>query len=155
MKDQFPFPGKPAVITKEMCDFNGHLQDVHYYPIFEDNNRDFYKAIGFGRDYFLEGFSSFTLETNVRFLSELKEGEKCFPYYRIINVSPKLIHYGGILLTEKDKVSSTCEILLIHIDMSTRKSSVMPEKMLNNLVSMKDEHAKTGDVGFELRLKIK
>ena len=25
MKDKFPYSGKPAVVTKEMCDMNGHM----------------------------------------------------------------------------------------------------------------------------------
>ena len=34
MKDKFPYPGEPAVITNEMCDLNGHLNVVYYYHIF-------------------------------------------------------------------------------------------------------------------------
>ena len=105
MKDKFPYPGKPAVVTKEMCDMN--------------------------------------------------EGEECYPHYRIINVSPKLIHYGGILLTEEGAVAATYETVEVHVDMATRKSSKMPDWLLSKLNTMKEEHAQAGDVGFELRLKIK
>ncbi len=100
MKDKFPYPGKPAVVTKEMCDMNGHMNVVHYYHIFSEYT-NLYHDMGFSHDYFVKGFSSFTLETNLSYLKEIKEGEECYPHYRIINVSPKLIHYGGILLTEE------------------------------------------------------
>jgi acyl-CoA thioesterase FadM len=155
MKDRCPYPGKPAVITQEMCDLNGHLNVVHYYHIFAENTYDLYDDMGFSSDYFLKGFSSFTLETNLNYLKEVKKDEQCCPYYRIINVSPKLIHYGGILLTEEGAVSATYETVEVHIDMTTRKSSVMPVWFLDNLNTMKEEHAQAGDVGFELRLKIK
>jgi hypothetical protein len=39
--------------------------------------------------------------------------------------------------------------------MATRKSSEMPDWLLGKLNTMKEEHAQAGDVGFELRLKIK
>ena len=154
MKDKFPYSGKPAVVTKEMCDMNGHMNVVHYYHIFSEYT-DLYHDMGFSYDYFEKGFSSFTLETNLSYLKEIKEGEECYPYYRIINVNPKLIHYGGILLTEEGAVSATYETVEVHVDMTTRKSSKMPEWLLSNLNTMKEEHAQAGDVGFELRLKIK
>ena len=31
-------------------------------------------------------------------LKELLEGEKAYPYFRLVNLSPKLIHYAGIIL---------------------------------------------------------
>ena len=98
---------------------------------------------------------SFTLEMNILYLEELLEGQTAFPYYRIIDISPKLIHYGGILLTEEGKLSATNEQMLVHIDMSKRKSSVMPDSMYNNLKFMREEHNKSGSVDFDLRLKIR
>ena len=154
MKNKFPYPGKPAVVTKEMCDMNGHMNVVYYYHIFSEYT-DLYHDMGFSHDYFAKGFSSFTLETNLSYLKEIKEGEECYPHYRIINVNPKLIHYGGILLTEEGAVSATYETVEVHVDMATRKSSKMPEWLLDNLNIMKEEHSEAGDVGFELRLKIK
>jgi len=111
--------------------------------------------MGFGQDYFKKGFSCFTLEMNIQYLEELIEGQTAFPYYRIIDLNPKLIHYGGILLTEEGKLSATNEQMLVHIDMSKRKSSKMPEEMYNNLKLMCEEHNKSGGVDFDLRLKIK
>ena len=60
-----------------------------------------------------------------------------------------------ILITEEGKLSATNEQMLVHIDMSKRKSSEMPEAMYNNLKIMCEEHNKSGGIGFELRLKIR
>ena len=92
---------------------------------------------------------------NIQYLTELIEGEVAFPYYRIINFSPKLIHYGGILLKEDEPIAATNEQMLVHIDMSIRKSSKMPASMQENLQNMCREHNQTGDVGFDLRLQIR
>ena len=155
MKEKFPYPGNPITVTTEMCDMNGHMNVADYARIFDDGSTELYQDMGFTDKYFKEGFSNFTLEMNIQYLTELIEGEVAFPYYRIINVSPKLIHYGGILLKEDETISATNEQMLVHIDMSIRKSSRMPTNMLENLQSMCKEHNQTGDIGFDLRLQIR
>ncbi|MCH2263439.1 MAG: thioesterase family protein [SAR86 cluster bacterium] len=155
MKEKFPYPGNPITVTTEMCDMNGHMNVADYARIFDDGSTELYQDMGFTDKYFKEGFSSFTLEMNIQYLTELIEGEVAFPYYRIINVSPKLIHYGGILLKEDETISATNEQMLVHIDMSIRKSSKMPASMQENLQSMCREHNQTGDIGFDLRLQIR
>ena len=155
MKEKFPYPGNPITVTTEMCDMNGHMNVADYARIFDDGSTELYQDMGFTDQYFKEGFSNFTLEMNIQYLTELIEGEVAFPYYRIINVSPKLIHYGGILLKEDETISATNEQMLVHIDMSIRKSSKMPASMQENLQSMCREHNQTGDIGFDLRLQIR
>jgi|TARA_B110000263_G_scaffold209386_1_gene191410 acyl-CoA thioester hydrolase len=155
MKDKFPYVGDPVTVTNDMCDLNGHMNVVYYNHIFEDGCWEFYKDMGFSESYFIEGFSSFTLEMNIRYLKELKEGEKGYPCFRMIDVGPKLIHYGGVLLTEDNQVSATTENILAHVDMESRKSSVMPEHVFNNIKKMRDDHSQTGELDFDLRLKIK
>tara|TARA_B100000586_G_scaffold80243_1_gene56504 strand:- start:21 stop:491 length:471 start_codon:yes stop_codon:yes gene_type:complete len=155
VKEKFPYPGNPVKVTAEMCDMNGHMNVADYARIFDDGSFELYNDMGFGQKYFKEGFSCFTLEMNIQYLDELIEGQTAFPYYRIIDVSPKLIHYGGILLNEDGNLSATNEQMLAHIDMSKRRSSEMPEGMYNNVKMMCEEHNKSGDVDFELRLKIR
>ena len=155
MKEKFPYSGNPVKVTAEMCDMNGHMNVADYARIFDDGSVELYNDMGFGKKYFEAGFSCFTLEMNIQYLTELLEGQTAFPYYRIIDVSPKLIHYGGILLTDEGILSATNEQMLAHIDMSKRRSSEMPEGMYNNLQDMLEEHNKSGDVDFDLRLKIK
>ena len=128
---------------------------VYYQHIFEDGCYGFFSDMGFTAEYFEEGFSSFTLETDIRYLKELLEGEKAYPYFRIVNLNQKLIHYAGIILDRSGEVSAFTENILAHVDMNLRKTSIMPEKFYAPLQSMLEEHNQTGDIDFELRLKIK
>ena len=155
MKDKFPIVGPSAVVTKDMCDLNNHMNVVYYQHIFEDGCLGFFSEMGFTAEYFEEGFSSFTLETDIRYLKELLEGEKAYPYFRLVNLSPKLIHYAGIILDESGEFSAFTENVLAHVDMSVRKTSIMPEKIYSPLQRMMEEHDRTGDIGFDLRLKVK
>tara|TARA_B100000965_G_C19594210_1_gene759377 strand:- start:1776 stop:2243 length:468 start_codon:yes stop_codon:yes gene_type:complete len=155
MKDKFPIKGPSAVVTRDMCDLNNHMNVVYYQHIFEDGCLGFFHDMGFSEEYFNEGYSSFTLETDIRYLKELLEGEKGYPYFRLVNINPKLIHYAGIILDESGEVSAFTENILAHVDMSIRKTSVMPNKIYSPLEIMLEEHNQTGDIGFDLRLSIK
>ena len=153
MKEKFPYIGNDVTITEEMCDLNGHMNVLYYAQIFEDEF-PFYSSLGFTSDYFQEGYSFFTLEMNIRYLKEMKQGEIASPCFRYFAVKPKLIHYGGIILNEAGDVSAITENVLDHVDMNTRRSCEMKEATINHLNGMLKEHAATGDIDFELRLKI-
>ena len=153
MKEKFPYIGNDVTITEEMCDLNGHMNVLYYAQIFEEEF-PFYSSLGFTSDYFKEGYSFFTLEMNIRYLKEMKKGEIASPCFRYFAVKPKLIHYGGVILNESNEVSAITENVLVHVDMSTRKSCEMKQETLNHLNEMLEEHAATGEIGFDLRLKI-
>ena len=126
MKDKFPYFGNEVLITQEMCDLNGHMNVIYYAKIFEDEF-PFYSSLGFSSDYFKKGFSFFTLEMNIRYLKEMKKGEKASPCFRYFAVKPKLIHYGGVILNEAGDISAITENVLIHVDMNTRRSCEMSD----------------------------
>ena len=153
MKEKFPYIGNDVTITEEMCDLNGHMNVLYYAQIFEDEF-PFYSSLGFTSDYFQEGYSFFTLEMNIRYLKEMKQGEIASPCFRYFAVKPKLIHYGGTILNESGDVSAITENILVHVDMNTRRSCEMKEETISHLNGMLKEHAATGDIDFELRLKI-
>jgi len=153
MKEKFPYLGNQVTITEDMCDLNGHMNVIYYAKIFEDEF-PFYQSLGFYSDHFEKGFSFFTLEMNVRYLKEMKQGEIAYPCFRYFKIKPKLIHYGGVLLNETGEVSSFTENVLVHVDMSTRRSCEMPAETIDHLNTMLEEHNSTGEVELDLRLKI-
>ena len=50
--------------------------------------------------------------------------------------------------------TGTTDNILVNVYMSTRRSVEMKEEMIEQLNGMLDEHSATGEVDFELRLKI-
>ena len=153
MKDKFPYLGKEVLITQDMCDLNEHMNVIYYAKIFEDEF-PFYDSLGFTSDYFKQGYSFFTLEMNIRYLKEMRKGETASPCFRYFSVKPKLIHYGGVLLNEVGDVCSITENVLIHVDMNTRRSCEMNSSTIAHLNEMVANHSATGEVDFDLRLKI-
>ena len=153
MKEKFPYLGNDVLITQDMCDLNEHMNVIYYAKIFEDEF-PFYDSLGFTSDYFKQGYSFFTLEMNIRYLKEMRKGEIASPCFRYFAVKPKLIHYGGVLLNESGEVSSITENVLIHVDMNTRKSCEMSDSTIDHLKEMVAVNSATGEIDFELRLKI-
>ena len=153
MKEKFPYLGNDVLITQDMCDLNEHMNVIYYAKIFEDEF-PFYDSLGFTSEYFKQGYSFFTLEMNIRYLKEMRKGEIASPCFRYFAIKPKLIHYGGVLLNESGEVSSITENVLIHVDMNTRKSCEMSDSTIDHLKDMVAAHSATGEIDFELRLKI-
>ena len=155
MEDRYPYIGEKIQVTQDMCDLNGHMNVVFYVHIFEHGSLNFYHDLGFSSEYFSEGFSNFTLEMNVKYIKEMKEGEIALPRYRVFDVKPKLIHCGGVIFNESGDVCATQENVLVHVDMGTRKSCEMNEKMVNRIQQLVDESNNAGPPAFDLRLSIR
>ena len=155
MEDRYPFIGETIQVTQEMCDLNGHMNVVFYVHIFENGSLNFYHDMGFSSEYFSKGFSNFTLEMNVKYIKEMKEGEIALPRFRVFDVKPKLIHCGGAILNELGDVCATQENVLVHVDMGTRKSREMNEKMVSRIRQLVDESNNAGQPAFDLRLSIR
>ena len=140
MKTKFPYLGAEKKVTEEMCDLNGHMNVTFYTKIFEEGSYDLFNKLGMGFDYIESGFSTFTLEQNLRYVKENLLGDKISTHYRIVNVNRKLIHHVGILLNNDNELSAIEEILLIHIDMEKRKSCPMPDENFNKINELLLEH---------------
>ena len=125
MKDLFPYVGKPITVTKDMCDFNGHMNVNYIKKVFEQGwdfvNTDF----GFNEDYFNEGFSSFTLEDNYRFKKEFLLDDKIFPKFRLLNVNEKLYHLMNKILHNLE--NKNYQIIYIFV---VYYSNLLVDKML-------------------------
>ena len=56
-KDLFPYIGKPITVTKDMCDFNGHMNVNFIKEVFEQGWEFTIRDFGFNDEYFNSGFS--------------------------------------------------------------------------------------------------
>ena len=151
----FPFSSNPISITQDMCDQNGHMNVLYYSQIFGESIEDFYaKKLGFSQEYFDSGFSSFTLEDNIKYINECLLDEVVVTRYRLHRVNKKLIHLTAVMLNEKDQLCAIYETVLGHIDMATRKTAEMTGAFFDNLHRIMLQHTHA-DIEIPLRLQIK
>lgn len=155
IKSAFPHTSQPIRITQDMCDQNGHMNVLYYSKIFGESIDDFYIAeLGFSKEYFDSGFSSFTLEDNIKYINECLLDEVVVSRYRLHRVNKKLIHLTGVMLNEKDQLCAIYETVLGHVDMDTRKTAEMAGAFFDNLRRIMLQHTQV-DIGIPLRLQIK
>ena len=82
-----PLPYNPdsVIVTKEMCDHNGHMNVNYYYQLFDSTYTSFYiEELGFDEAYMERGFSTFTLEDSIRYLKEFRLNDVVYPHFNYI-----------------------------------------------------------------------
>ncbi len=72
-----PFVSSLMKVEPAWIDYNGHLNMAYYNVLFDRAVDEVFELLGCGADYVKKGFSTFTAEVHVRYLRELKEGDRC------------------------------------------------------------------------------
>ena len=151
-----PYKSEPIIVTEEMCDLNGHMNVNYYYKLFDSTYTSFYiNELEFDDAYFASGFSTFTLEDNIRYLREFRLDDKVFPSFMLYKANKKLLHFLGILENEKNETAAIFETILGHIDLSKRKIVNFPEDKLQNLINVSEFHRTESNLSFKVKLFIK
>ena len=153
-----PLPYNPdsILVTEDMCDHNGHMNVNYYYKVFDSTYTSFYiNELGFDESYMKKGFSTFTLEDNIRYLKEFKEGEMIYPSFQLYKANKKLMHFVGILQNREDDLAAIFETVLGHIDLSLRKVVEFPKDKIEHLTKVCDDQGKISKLPFDVKLYIK
>ena len=134
-----------ATVQAQHLDFLDHMNVMWYTHFFDRATWGFYNQIGFGREYHRGERGSFALEQYTRHLAELRLGDGVKIYTRAIARSAKLWHFMHFMVRERDgALAATTELLGIHIDMRTRRSSPLPEEQAALWDRLIAEHSRLG-----------
>jgi len=153
-----PLPYNPdsVIVTKEMCDHNGHMNVNYYYQLFDSTYTSFYiEELGFDEAYMERGFSTFTLEDSIRYLKEFRLNDVVYPSFQLYKANKKLLHFIGILQNKDDDIAAIFETVLGHIDLKKRKIVNFSDQMIENLLKVSNEQRKISELPFEVKLHIK
>jgi acyl-CoA thioester hydrolase len=153
---RLPYTSNVIIVSKDMCDHNGHMNVNYYYELFDSVYTSMYKEnLGFDQAYLESGFSTFTLEDSIRYLKEFRLNDKVYPSFYLNNVNTKLLHFVGILQNDKNELSAIFETVLAHMDLNARKVVEFSEDVRHRLLKYKNNNSLIEDLPFEIRLKIK
>lgn len=134
MRDvQVPFEAPPQIVEAAWIDYNGHLNMAYYNVLFDRALDHAAEAIGLGPDYLkASGHSFFTAEAHVRYLRELKVGERVGCAIRLLDADAKRLHWWQELRSlDGGFLSATCESLSLHVDMAAKRVAPMPPAILD------------------------
>ena len=139
-------PVRSSVMTVEpqWIDYNGHL-NVAYYQVFFDRAIDeLFTLLGLGPKYLAETNNSmFALEAHISYLREIKAGERVVVDSQILDHDLKRLRlFQTLIHAEEGYIVATREMMQLHIDMETRKTTPFPDDILVRIVACAEAHAK-------------
>ena len=139
-----------------MCDHNDHMNVNYYYKMFDEvYSKLYFEELDFSPEYVASGFSTFTLEDNIRYLKEFRLGDKIYPSFLLTNANEKMLHFVGILLNENNELAAIFETVLGHINLNERKMVPFSDDRLKNILEYKERTKPDHQLPFELKLKIR
>ena len=151
-----PYIHDVITVSEEMCDHNGHMNVNYYYKLFDSTYTSFYiDELNFDQSYLESGFSTFTLEDNIRYLKEFKLNESVYPSFVLYKVNKKLMHFVGILKNKDDQIAAIFETILGHIDLKKRKIVNFPNDKFAHISKVCFEQNLNVEIPFEIKLYIK
>jgi acyl-CoA thioester hydrolase len=127
-----------AVVEPRFLDAMGHMNVTWYVHLFDRGIWEFFERHGLDAQYLERaGRGMFALEENLRYLSELREGQPLSVHTGVLEVRPKTLRLLEYMIDEQaQKVAAVREVVAAHIDLSTRRSTPFEPGLAARLVAL-------------------
>lgn len=130
-------------VEQSFIDENGHMNIGDYFRLTSHSLWDDTRDAGVGDDYIgARGMSLFTVEQHIRYLGEMRLGDRFTVHNRFLARTGKAVHAMSFLLDqEKSRLACTMEVTWVHVDMQTRSAVDMPNDVAAGLDGLIAERA--------------
>jgi acyl-CoA thioester hydrolase len=131
-----------ATIPEEYMDDMAHMNVMWYVHLFDRATWRFFASLGMSLDYFDEyDTGAFALEQHTRYLAEVRQEQMVILRTRAIGRSIKRFHFMQFMIIEDSSVlAATTELIGVHIDCATRRSSPLPDHIAGAFDRLIAEH---------------
>ncbi|MEO3414733.1 thioesterase family protein [Roseovarius sp. CAU 1744] len=124
-------------------DYNDHLNMGYYTVLFDRAADQAFDKLGFGPAYVTaRNHTTFSAEFHVRYLREVKLGDRLRASFRILGHDEKRFHSFQELLHEDGWLAATGEGMTLHVDLSGPRVAPMPVEILDRVAAMAADHAR-------------
>ncbi len=115
-------------VETSFIDENGHMNIGDYFRLTSHALWDDTRSAGVDDGYIAErGLSLFTVEQHVRYLGEMRLGDRFAVHNRFIARSGKVIHAMAFLLDQElQRLACTMEVSWVHVNMTSRSAVDLP-----------------------------
>ncbi len=127
-------------VPQSWLDYNGHMNEAHYLEVLSQANDRIMEMIGATPEYIRQGFSFFTVESHIRHLDELQAGESIRVTTQVLEGSGKKLRVFHRIERANGHLVATGEHLLIHVNLSLRKSCLPEEPVCSQLAKAAEAH---------------
>ena len=133
----FPSPiiSEPYAIENQWIDYNGHFNMAYYNVLFDKDSDVALALVGLGPAYVQKtGNSYFTLEAHISYLREITVRDRVRISTQFLDYDAKRLHYVQHMLhADEGWVACVSENIVMHVDLSTKKSSPFPVDVLEKI----------------------
>ena len=133
---------KSFTITKNWVDYNNHMNMAYYVLIFDEAWEVALEKFKMGaRAAKNLNRSTMVVETNTKYLNEVKEGENVDINLTYFDHDKKRLHLKmEMIVKETKKISASMEWISLYIDLSKRKVTEFEEEKLKLMASFIEEN---------------
>lgn len=130
-------------VRPEWIDYNGHMNMAYYVMAFDFAIDAFFDYLGIGRDYMRAADCSiFAVEMNVSYIREVHDGDPlAFRTWLLGHDAKRLHYYHEMYHADEGWLAAGCELMSLHIDMSTRRTAPFPDDIMARLDQVAAAHA--------------
>ena len=131
-----------TVIPEDYHDEMDHMNVMWYTHLFSEAVGTLWNILGMDQAYFeTHQAGTFALEFHVRFLAEVRSGEKITIRPRLLARTAKRLHFIQFMFNDSRGVlAATEETVNSHVDMQIRRTSPWPPHVAEALDRMIEEH---------------
>jgi acyl-CoA thioester hydrolase len=149
---------KSEKIIKEWVDYNNHLNMAYYVLIFDQACEVLLEKFKMGAESAkTEKRSTMVVETNTKYISEVKEGNEVDTMLTFFDHDKKRLHLKLEIIEKKTKkVSASIEWLSLYVNLETRKVTEFENKKvakMNNFIEQNKNNFNYKDIKFSSKLK--
>ena len=149
---------KSQKIIKEWVDYNNHLNMAYYVLIFDQACEVMLEKFKMGADSArTEKRSTMVVETNTKYINEVKEGDEVDVVLTFFDHDKKRLHLKLEIIKKKTKkISASIEWLSLYVNLETRKVTefeVQKIKIMDDFINQNRNNFNNEDLKFSSRLK--
>jgi len=127
-----------GVVEPRFVDAMGHMNVAWYVHFFDRGVWAFFAKVGLDEPYLRRAQRGmFAVEESLRYLAELREGDPLEVYTGVLEVRPKTLRLLQHLVhRETQRLSAVCEVVAVHIDLTTRRSIGFEDSIAQRLTAV-------------------
>ena len=132
-----------ATIPEEYLDDMGHMNVMWYTHLFDKGVYGAFELMGLNLEYMrAHNSGGFALEAHIRYLREVRVGNKVTIFSRFIARTQRRFHLMNFMYNDSNQdVAATFEVVGAHIDMSIRRMASFPDPIATKLDSLIRDHS--------------
>ncbi|WP_417423803.1 carnitine 3-dehydrogenase [Hoeflea sp.] len=131
------------VIPIDWMDYNGHMNESRYGQVFSDAGDVVMQMVGADQAYIDGGLSYFTVSNEIGYLSETHLGDAIHVRTQVLEARGKKLRlYHEMIRTADGELLSTCNQLLLHVSLETRRTCEPEGEVLAKITTLGEAQSK-------------